>query len=308
MVGGTTAALVLTNLTGRRALPTMVDARGPSRAFLTCLAAPGATPTGCSPSRPAAARSDLGPVRAVRADCSCCARDHEATEPQLLHALRARSRRGSAAGFVRDLEADGPRLSDNDVARTPCGRQPRRRPSLRALEVHRRTGTLMVRQFEETRRAHLLVALSTRLEDYADDEEFELAVSVVGSPRCADDRDGHTLSAMTSSASTCAPTTRRCCSTSSGVGYDLAHPACRRPCAGWASRRAGASVADGGLRLRHRVRRLRAAVASSAPTCASSRCPGARGIDLALRSMGDLDLAGRSAGSTTRRLPCRLAT
>jgi hypothetical protein len=39
----------------------------------------------------------------------------------------------------------------------------------------------MVRQFEETRRSHLAVLLSTRAEDYASDDEFELAVSVCGS-------------------------------------------------------------------------------------------------------------------------------
>jgi hypothetical protein len=39
----------------------------------------------------------------------------------------------------------------------------------------------MVRQFEETRRSHLAVALSTEAHEYADDDEFELAVSVAGS-------------------------------------------------------------------------------------------------------------------------------
>jgi hypothetical protein len=39
----------------------------------------------------------------------------------------------------------------------------------------------MVRQFEETRRSHLAVILSTRTEDYAHADEFELAVSVCGS-------------------------------------------------------------------------------------------------------------------------------
>ena len=34
----------------------------------------------------------------------------------------------------------------------------------------------MVRQFEETRRSHVAVALSTDAAEYADPEEFELAV------------------------------------------------------------------------------------------------------------------------------------
>jgi hypothetical protein len=40
---------------------------------------------------------------------------------------------------------------------------------------------LMVRQFEETRRSHLAVALSSNPVDYLDPEEFELAVSVAAS-------------------------------------------------------------------------------------------------------------------------------
>jgi uncharacterized protein (DUF58 family) len=44
-----------------------------------------------------------------------------------------------------------------------------------------KTGTYMVRQFEETRRSHLVIAQSLARSDYANDEEFELAVSVTGS-------------------------------------------------------------------------------------------------------------------------------
>src|SRR5699024_9984886 len=45
-----------------------------------------------------------------------------------------------------------------------------------------RTGKLMVRQFEETRRSHVVVALDDLAEHYASDEEFELAVSAAASP------------------------------------------------------------------------------------------------------------------------------
>jgi uncharacterized protein (DUF58 family) len=44
-----------------------------------------------------------------------------------------------------------------------------------------RTGKLMVRQFEQTRRSQLVIALTLARPDYASDEEFELAVSVAGS-------------------------------------------------------------------------------------------------------------------------------
>ena len=39
----------------------------------------------------------------------------------------------------------------------------------------------MVRQFEETRRAHLAIALSTNTDEYASEDDFELAVSVAAS-------------------------------------------------------------------------------------------------------------------------------
>ena len=44
-----------------------------------------------------------------------------------------------------------------------------------------RRGSLMVKQFEDTRRTQTAIALATDPRDYADDDEFELAVSVVAS-------------------------------------------------------------------------------------------------------------------------------
>ena len=44
-----------------------------------------------------------------------------------------------------------------------------------------RTGRLMVRQFEETRRAHLLIVLDLDHEAWGSDEEFEDGVSAAAS-------------------------------------------------------------------------------------------------------------------------------
>lgn len=44
-----------------------------------------------------------------------------------------------------------------------------------------RTGIMMVRQFEETRRSHFVIGLSTSPREYRSDDDFELAVSVAGS-------------------------------------------------------------------------------------------------------------------------------
>lgn len=145
---------------------------------------------------------DLGPVRAVRTDPFALLRREQAlTEPDLLY-VHPRTVRieGSAAGFIRDLEGQTIRkISDHDVAfhtlREYVPGDDRRFIHWKSTA---RTGTLMVRQFEETRRSHLLVVLSTRLDDYANDEEFEMAVSVVGSLGSQALRDGQTLSATTS--------------------------------------------------------------------------------------------------------------
>ena len=56
----------------------------------------------------------------------------------------------------------------------------------------------MVRQFEETRRSHLVIALSLASADYASDEEFELAVSVAGSLGVRAIRDTRDLSVIVS--------------------------------------------------------------------------------------------------------------
>jgi uncharacterized protein (DUF58 family) len=89
----------------------------------------------------------------------------------------------SAAGLVRDLEGEVTKtITNNDISFH----------ALRAYEpgddrryVHwrtsARTGQLMVRQFEETRRSQLLLIFAADRKHYASEEEFELAVSVLAS-------------------------------------------------------------------------------------------------------------------------------
>lgn len=91
--------------------------------------------------------------------------------------------RPSAAGLVRDLEGEvTATITNNDLAFH----------ALRAYEpgddrryVHwrttARTGQLMVRQFNETRRSQLVLLHSAAADDYANETEFELGVSVLAS-------------------------------------------------------------------------------------------------------------------------------
>ena len=115
-----------------------------------------------------------------------------------MHPVTARLQ-PSAAGLVRDLEGEVTKtITDNDISFH----------ALRAYEpgdplrnVHwrtsARTGQLMVRQYEETRRSQLVLLQSTERSHYASDDEFELGVSVLASLSVQVIRDGTRLDVVT---------------------------------------------------------------------------------------------------------------
>lgn len=88
-----------------------------------------------------------------------------------------------AAGWLRDLEG----LTTNDLSPSDVAFHTLREyvPGDEPRNIHWRSSArmnkLMVRQFVDTRRAHVGLVLSTNPDDYATDGEFELAVSVVAS-------------------------------------------------------------------------------------------------------------------------------
>lgn len=127
----------------------------------------------------------VGPVESVRQDpFALMGRRLVWTDPvDLFVHPRTVNLQGSATGFIKDLEGLPTReLSTADVAfhalREYVPGDDRRHIHWKTTA---RTGTLMVRQFEETRRSHLAVALSTNLAEYSSAQDFELAVSVAGS-------------------------------------------------------------------------------------------------------------------------------
>ncbi|GMA91729.1 DUF58 domain-containing protein [Homoserinibacter gongjuensis] len=101
----------------------------------------------------------------------------------------------SAAGLVRDLEGQvSNKITNNDLAFHAL------RPYVPGDDrryVHWRTsariGQLMVRQFQETRRSQIIVVVPTAARYYADEQEFELAVSVGASIAAQVIRDGTQL-------------------------------------------------------------------------------------------------------------------
>ncbi|HNQ05729.1 MAG TPA: DUF58 domain-containing protein [Tetrasphaera sp.] len=127
----------------------------------------------------------IGPVRSVRGDpLGLLRRMREWTGAHTLYVHPATVPiEASTKGFLKDIEGVTTHdLASSDVAFHAL-RDYVQGDDLRT--VHWRTtarvGRLMVRQFEETRRSHLLLILSVAEADYADADEFEVAVSSVGS-------------------------------------------------------------------------------------------------------------------------------
>lgn len=105
-----------------------------------------------------------------------------------------------AIGFLKDVEGVATQnLSSSDVSfhalRDYVPGDDRRAIHWRTTA---RVGKLMVRQFEETMRSHLLLLLSLNAADYATPDDFELAVSVLGSMGQAAIREEREISVFTS--------------------------------------------------------------------------------------------------------------
>lgn len=144
----------------------------------------------------------IGPVRTVRADPIGLLRREVvwAESLDLFVHPRTIAIPSMSTGFVRDLEGSPTRdLTASDIAFHALREYV---PGDERRYIHwkstAKTGSYMVRQFEETRRSHLLVALSLSAADYATEEEFELAVSVTGSLGARAMLDSRTVSVVAS--------------------------------------------------------------------------------------------------------------
>lgn len=127
----------------------------------------------------------VGPARLVRADpIGLFARVVQQSDPVNLyvHPITVRVP-GVGPGFLRDLEgAESLELSPSDLAFHSLREYV---PGDDRRHVHwktsARSGRLMVQQFVDTRRSHVVVVLDIAPTTYGDSEDFELAVSVAGS-------------------------------------------------------------------------------------------------------------------------------
>jgi uncharacterized protein (DUF58 family) len=127
----------------------------------------------------------IGPVRTIRADpVGLLRREYIWTSSLELYVHpQTISIPSTSTGLVRDLEGNPTRdLTNSDISfhalREYAPGDDRRYIHWKSTA---KTGTLMVRQFEETRRSQIVIALSLSSLDFHSEEEFELAVSAAGS-------------------------------------------------------------------------------------------------------------------------------
>ncbi|MDN5727167.1 MAG: DUF58 domain-containing protein, partial [Propionibacteriales bacterium] len=121
----------------------------------------------------------IGPARSVRGDpFGLMGREIRWTDAIDLY-VHPRTVRipGRQGGFIRDLEGyTTAELTNSDVSfhalREYVAGDDRRYVHWRSSA---RTGTLMVRQFEETRRSHVAIGIDLDMHSYESPEEFELA-------------------------------------------------------------------------------------------------------------------------------------
>ncbi len=144
----------------------------------------------------------LGPVRSVRQDpLQLLRRQLKWTEPEeiFVHPKTVRLDK-SSTGFVRDLEGLPTRDLSNDDVSFHALREYQPGDDLRYVHWRStaRTGKLMIRQFEETRRSQFVIVVSTRLDDYADEDEFELGISIAASLARSAQLEGKEVAVFTS--------------------------------------------------------------------------------------------------------------
>lgn len=169
----------------------------------------------------------VGPVRSVRGDpVGLLSRQVKWTEPVDLYVHpKTVQLDETAPGLIRDLEGITTRdLTNSDIAfhalRDYVAGDDRRYIHWKSSA---RTGTLMVRQFEQTRRSVLALGLSTSPEDYADPAEFETAISILGSVGLQAVRDEMDLVVQTSKQTLPATTGKRLLDALSGVEWSPRH-------------------------------------------------------------------------------------
>lgn len=147
---------------------------------------------------------DVGPATTVRSDpVGLLRREHAFAD---IHEVFVHPRTvtlpSTSAGLIRDLEGNATRrLVDSDMSfhaiRPYVAGDSRRHIHWKSTA---KTGRLMVRQYEESRRSRMAIVLGVSENEYLDADEFELAVSCAASLGLRAVRDARDVSIVTGSA------------------------------------------------------------------------------------------------------------
>jgi uncharacterized protein (DUF58 family) len=145
----------------------------------------------------------VGPATTVRSDpLGLLRREHAFDDVHELYVHpRTTAIPSTSAGLIRDLEGNPTRrLVDSDMSFHAIREYA---PGDSQRQVHwkstAKTGRLMVRQFEESRRSRMAVVLAAATTEFADDDEYELAVSAAASLGLRAVRDARDLDIVTGS-------------------------------------------------------------------------------------------------------------
>lgn len=205
--------LVVVNPTGRNLPATAIElpVGAGSASFVTGRLAAGeehTEPFGIATSRRGVVT--VGPATAVRGDSLGLVKRTQTWSDSTDLYIHPRTIRvsASAIGFIRDIEGITTHdLSSSDVSfhalRDYAAGDDRRNIHWKTTA---RVGKLMVRQFEETRRAHLLIVLDLDDEAWASEDEFEDGVSGAASLAMATMKESKEVSIITQGGALKTPT------------------------------------------------------------------------------------------------------
>lgn len=198
-------SVVITNASKRIALPGRVDiptGNGLADVHVPLLRAGHTHEDALTIAAPHRGVITVGPVTSVRTDpLGILKREVEWVDLHdiFVHPVTT-SIPSTNAGFIRDLEGDASAtIVDSDISFHAI-----REYAVGDAQRHihwkstAKTGKLMVRQFEETRRSRLAIVLDLAIGEYANDDEFEMAVSAAGSLGVRAIRDARDISVVTS--------------------------------------------------------------------------------------------------------------
>jgi len=199
------ATITVANRSRRVSLPVVLDVPvGPGlvEAYVPLLRGRGRHAEHLRIAAPRRGIIQVGPMRFTRGDPIGILR-REIGWPQVeeIHVHPVTTRLPStSAGFVKDVEGQPTtQIVDSDLAfhaiREYVPGDSRRHVHWKSTA---KTGQLMVRQFEETRRARVAVVLDVLADEFASEDEFELGVSAATSLSLQAVRDGREVLMVTS--------------------------------------------------------------------------------------------------------------